>query len=165
MSNISENSVEEVEVSQSSNHFDKLPLMVSFIILGISVIPVYLTALDDLIESGGIGDKNIVESLIENDVLWVFSTSLLFAILNASLTTLFGKRVKSISKCFPVLFFTGIFLFITAESTWLLLDIKFDLVRDNEAVYSWILGIESFWIVSVVVVQTLLQIDVIRHGE
>lgn len=122
--------------------------------LVVSLVPFYISVFKYLSKYNTL-DMNFWKTVfVKSDVLWVFSTVLLFALADSFLK----KRHKN--KVWLTVFrIIGFAVFLFSESTWILLN---SLSIDASAY--WPLNFSVFFIVLILILVTPLKVEFIKEG-
>lgn len=140
--------------------FNWIALLVWLGSLIVSLVPIYLSALKYLIENNVIDLKFWFKCFTADDILWVFSTVLLFSLVNYFAKLYPGTAKKhSKSNLSLGLFVFGWIIFVFAEATWLF----FKYVLKSFSTWPIVLGV--IWVIIIMLISTPLQIDFIRSEE
>lgn len=145
--------VSEDEVQVQNGKFNFIALICWIAALVLSLIPVYIELVPHLIKNNGVIAKEFWFACFkEYDVLWVFSTVLLFSLVN-HLSKPKSQKKKGIIIALSII---GAVFFAFLEATWLLY--KY-LLGDFQM---WPISLGTILIVVAMIVATPLQIDFIK---
>ena len=155
----------------------KRPLKwISFVSWLISIVfslaPIYLILLRHLSENEGIVLREFAfRCFVIEDTLWIFSTLLLFSIINYVIKCIDAlsrnKTKKTKNQSFGnawhiILILIGAVCFLTTEFTWLYFELTFDL---NSVVLGWPIWLSVALIFISLMVSTPLQINSLKGDE
>ena len=143
------------EVSANEWTFDLSALIQWLITLLISFIPLYIELIKYLNTTGEIDRSFWISYFVKGDILWVFSTFLLFVLMDFSI-----KKRKKEKKWIKILFFAGVLVFIFTEATW----IAFNILDIDEEASVWSLYIGIPLIFLSLSISTPLKIEFIKEN-
>lgn len=145
----------EVEITEKVYfNWGALALWIGSLLL--SLMPMFVSMLGNLAEQGDFNIEFWVKCIVAEDVLWVFGTLLLFALVNRVICGM--TRQKKTGKCVWALYFAAIVIFVFSEATWLVLRLQ-----DPEPAVGLFLVCVLFIIISLVI-STPLEISFIKNG-
>ena len=138
----------------------------------VSLIPIYLILLRHLGENKGIVLREFAfRCLVIEDTLWIFSTLLLFSIIDYVIKYIDilnrNKAKKTKNQSFGnvghiILILIGAICFFTTELTWLYFELTFDL---NSAAVGWPIWFSIALIFISLMVATPLQINSLKGDK
>lgn len=141
------------EISDNKGVFDWNALIYWLVSLIISLIPLYIEFIKYLNTNGKVDINFWTSYFVNGDILWVFSTFLLFALVDS-----FNKKRKKEKIWVKNLFVFGVLVFLATEVTWIVFNF---LNIDAGAVWTLYIGIPL--IMTTVVVSTPLKIEFIKE--
>lgn len=149
------------QVVSYSGKFNWIALMVWIFSLLVSLIPLVVYAGQYVKENGELDLAFCYQALFDNDIMWVFSTVLLFCLMNEILLV-FSRKEKNLPvKAFVrPLIIVGFFIFVLTEAIWLIIKL---LSFDNKPTWALVAG--GIMVVISMVIATPLQINFIKEGE
>lgn len=149
--------VPEDEGKAKKGKFNWQALGIWLLSLVVSLIPIYIALVKHLIQTNGKIASDFWFACFKNyDVLWVFSTVLLFSCMNQLTNKQKTGKPKGIIKAFTIF---GFCLFAFLEATWIIY--KYCLFNFQFWSVSW----GAILIIMAMIVATPLQIDFIKDGE
>lgn len=143
---------EKYEVPKKGS-FNWNALIYWLISLLISLLPMYIELIKFVNEHGQLKVQFLTNYIVNGDILWVFSTLLLFVLADSHLKT--RKKEK---KWVKNLFLIGCLVFVFIEATWL----AFYFMDIVETV-KWPLWIGSIMIALSLIIATPLKIEFIKE--
>lgn len=151
----------EHEVISAKGRFNWAALLIWICSLIISLVPIYLSAISYLVENNVIDINFLFNCFTKDDILWVFSTVLLFSLVNYYSPKFCSPATKRRSRNNLSLSLSifGVAVFVFTEATWLV----FKYVVKSFATWPIILG--AIWVIIIMIISTPLQIDFIRNEE
>lgn len=143
----------------SEPSFDWSALIIWIVSLIISMIPIYIAMLKYLTANNQLDFNFLKQCFMEDDIIWVFATVLLFALAN-SISKHLNKKKKTPNwiKCVMPL---GIVVFAIMETTW----VVFKYVLNVPVTASWPVWLGIIFIVISLIISTPLQIDFIKEDD
>lgn len=143
----------ERKTDEKNGSFDWSALIYWLVSLLVSLIPLYIEFIKYFNSQGKIDSKFWTNYFVNGDILWVFSTVLLFALVDS----LIKKRRKE-KKWVKNLSVFGIFFFLLVEVTWI-------------AFYCMTISVDNVWplyvgvplIVISMIISTPLKIEFIKE--
>lgn len=98
----------------NTDNFDWGALISWLTSLVISFIPLYIELIKYLDQKGFVDFNFFTKAFIEGDVLWIFSTVLLFVLVDAIIKKRYNGKIWI--KIFLII---GVLIFVIAEATWI----------------------------------------------